>query len=289
MDYLRIAAHAKVNLVLDVLGKRPDGYHQLETIMQSLELCDFVTVKRIEEGIELECDSPQVPLGPENLCYQAAEQLLKYSGRMGGVKIRIEKKIPVAAGLAGGSTDAAATLLGVNFLWGLGLTVGQLVEIGARLGADIPFCLIGGTVLARGIGEKLTLLPPAPSMWLVLVKPAFGVSTAEVYRKFDLVGPLPRLNIAGAVQGLEEQNMGHLLVCMGNALEAVTMVDYPEVRAIRDEMLDLGACRAVMCGSGPTVFAVASSKDQAHKMASYFRSRYGEVIVTRTLSPNSQD
>jgi 4-diphosphocytidyl-2-C-methyl-D-erythritol kinase len=278
-----LKAYAKINLVLDVLGKRPDGYHEISSVMQSVTLADLVTVSHKKEGISVCCDHPGVPSGPDNLAYRAARLLLEEAGIDRGVQILLQKSIPVAAGLAGGSANAAAVLLGINYLFNMGFTPAQLMVYGARLGADVPFCLLGGTAWARGIGDQLTLLPSPPAFWLVLVKPPFGVATAQVYQWYDAAESLAGPDVPRALASLAAGDRDGLIEAMGNALEPVTSARYPEVRQIIEELNDLGSLRAVMCGSGPTVFGVARDEHHARSMALRLSRRYQETYVVRTL------
>ncbi|MGI9860987.1 4-(cytidine 5'-diphospho)-2-C-methyl-D-erythritol kinase [Moorella naiadis] len=285
MDFLTVPAYGKINLTLRVLGRRPDGYHNLSTIFQSIVLADRLTLSRHDKGLHLETTGMLVPAGPGNLVYQAAARLQTRYG-FPGVKITLQKEIPPAAGLAGGSSDAAATLLAVNTLFNLGLTPGQLAWEGATLGADVPFCVLGGTALGRGRGGELTLLPPVPPLWLVLVKPSFGVRTADVYQAWDANpgrGPLEPPDEERALAAISSGNREELLAALGNDLEAVTCRLYPEVTAIKLRLLAEGAERAVMCGSGPAVFGVAAGEKQARRIASRLQDTYPETFITRTL------
>ncbi|MGI9952559.1 4-(cytidine 5'-diphospho)-2-C-methyl-D-erythritol kinase [Moorellaceae bacterium AZ2] len=286
MQGIELQAYAKVNLTLEVKGLRPDGYHEISTIFQSIDLHDTVFLAP-GEGIELEVRGLAAPRGADNLACRAAF-LLKGKYPFPGVKIILKKRIPLAAGLAGGSADAAAVLVGLNYLWGLGLTPGALAGIGAELGADVPFCVLGGTALGRGRGEQLTLLPPPPRLWLVLVKPPFGVSTAAVYRGWDAglasgwEGDLPREE--EALVALHRRDREALVSSLGNFLEGVTFRLYPEVAAIKGRLISLGAEKAVLCGSGPTVFGVAPTREDAERIAAALRQDYPETMVTCTLS-----
>lgn len=285
MDFLTVPAYGKINLTLRVLERRPDGYHNLSTIFQSIALADRLTFSRHQEGLHLETTGVPVPVGPANLVYQAAYRLQTRYG-FPGVKITLQKQIPPAAGLAGGSSDAAATLLAVNTLFNLGLTPGQLAREGVALGADIPFCVLGGTALGRGRGEELTLLPRVPPLWLVLVKPSFGVSTVDVYQAWDANrgwGPLEPPDEERALAAIRSGDRKKLLAALGNDLEAVTCRLYPEVTAIKLRLLAEGAERAVMCGSGPAVFGVAAGEEQARRIAARLQETYPETFVTRTL------
>ncbi|GEA14546.1 MAG: 4-diphosphocytidyl-2-C-methyl-D-erythritol kinase [Moorella sp. (in: firmicutes)] len=285
MDALKVRAYGKINLTLKVLDRRPDGFHNLSTIFQVIALQDTLTFSRCPEGINLEVKGAPLPAGPDNLVYRAAALLQQRYG-FPGVRITLTKRIPLAAGLAGGSSDAAATLLGLNYLYNLGLTPGQLAREGARLGSDVPFCVLGGTALGRGRGEELYLLPPAPRLWLVLVKPPFGVSTAAVYQGWDAApsrqNPEPP-DEEKALAALRAGDREQLVRALGNDLEIVTCRLYPEVMAIKLSLVAAGAERAVLCGSGPTVFGVAPDRETAINIASRLRQTYPETIVTCTL------
>lgn len=285
MDVLTLPAYGKINLTLKVLGQRADGYHNLSTLFQSIALADTLTFSRCREGIHLETSGLPVPEGPENLAYRAAARLQSRYG-FPGVRISLKKQIPLAAGLGGGSADAAATLTGVNALFNLGLTPGQLAREGAALGSDVPFCVIGGTALGQGRGEELFLLPPPPVLWLVLVKPPFGVSTATIYHNWETSSGREALDIPDeekALAAIRRGDRAGLLASMGNDLEAVTCRLYPEVRTIKRRLLAEGAERAVMCGSGPAVFGVVADREIARRIASRLQEAYPETIVTRTI------
>ncbi|GAW91650.1 4-(cytidine 5'-diphospho)-2-C-methyl-D-erythritol kinase [Calderihabitans maritimus] len=282
MTGLTVPAYAKINLTLDVLGKREDNYHEVSMILQSINLRDLVTVSRSGKGITIDSNTAAIPADYDNLAYRAALLLKERTGFTEGIHIYIEKNIPVAAGLGGGSADAAATLIGINYLLGLGLTPGELICLGKQLGADVPFCILGGTALVEGIGEKLTILPKAPTLWLVLAKPEFGVSTAEVYRRFDKNKVTERPDNAAAVEALAREDMELLVANMVNVLETVTLEHYPEVARIKDRMLSLGAMRAVMCGSGPTVMGVFGGQKEAEQAYVLLKEEYPEVFLTRT-------
>ncbi len=285
MDVLQIPAYGKINLTLRVLGRRPDGFHNLSTIFQSIALQDTITVRRRSGSIHLESCGVPLNIGPENLVYRAAA-LLQQKFDLPGAWIKLEKRIPLAAGLAGGSSDAAATLLGINYLYGLGLTPAQLARAGAALGSDVPFCLLGGTALGRGRGEELALLPSPPRLWLVLVKPSFGVSTAAVYREWDAdpgrqVAEPP--DEAGALAALQAGERRQLLASLGNDLEAVTGRLYPEIKALKERLLAAGAEKAVMCGSGPALFGVAPDQKTAARIVSHLQESGLTAIMTWTL------
>lgn len=264
MSELTISAPAKINLSLDVVGRREDGYHNVEMIMQSIDLCDIVKLERTSNPkINLICRHPFVPSGPENLAWKAANLLQKkYQVRYGTV-IRISKNIPVAAGLAGGSSDAAAVLKGLNQLWGLELTEAELAQAGLSLGADIPFCLRGGTAYATGIGENLTIIPSPPKLWVVLLKPNIGISTAEVYKNYSGQLVRRRPDTKGMLKALENGDMQALADGMANVLESVTFARLPLLKRLKQKALELGALAAMMSGSGPTIFALTPEYKRA--------------------------
>lgn len=284
LEEITLRAYAKINLTLEVKGTRDDGYHEISTIFQSIALYDTVTLQQ-REGIELEVKGMEGLQGPENLAWRAAS-LLQEKYYFKGVKIILEKNIPVAAGLGGGSSDAAAVLLGLNYLFDLGLTPGILTSLGERLGADVPFCVLGGTALGRGKGERLFILPPPPRLWLVIVRPSFAVSTREIYAGWDAgvndkVSGLPREE--EAVEALYRGDRQALVASLGNVLEKVTCSLYPEVKMIKESLLACGAEKAVMCGSGPAVFGVAPNREEAERIAQRLKPKYPDTFVTHTI------
>ncbi|MDA8235800.1 MAG: 4-(cytidine 5'-diphospho)-2-C-methyl-D-erythritol kinase [Clostridia bacterium] len=278
---ITIKARAKINLTLDVVGRLPDGYHEVEMVMQALELHDTLTLRSQEEGIAIACDHPQVPTGEGNLVYRCARALQQATGIDRGVHITIDKRLPVAAGLAGGSSNGAAALIGLNKLWNLGLTREQLMEIGVTLGADIPFCILGGTALAKGKGEKLTPLQGIKGLPVVLVNPPMGVSTAEVYKNFDGAKVSHRPNIRAMIDALASGDCRGVVDNLGNVLETVTLEMHPEIAIIKVELLAAGALGVLMSGSGPTVFAITTSQEEGAKIAQRLTHR-GAVFVTST-------
>jgi 4-diphosphocytidyl-2-C-methyl-D-erythritol kinase len=284
LQEITLRAYAKINLTLEVKGTRSDGYHEISTIFQSIALYDKITLQQADD-IELEVRGMEGLKGPENLAWQAA-LLLRESYPFKGVRIILEKNIPVAAGLGGGSSDAAAVLLGLNYLFDLGLTPGILASLGERLGADVPFCVLGGTALGKGKGEKLLILPPPPRLWLVIVKPSFSVSTREIYASWDAgvgCGDLGLPREEEAIAALYRGDREALIASLGNALEKVTSALYPEVGVIKKSLLDCGAEKVVMCGSGPAVFGVVPSRAEAERIAQELSSKYPETFVTHTL------
>lgn len=285
MDKINLKAYAKINLCLDIVNKRADGYHNLRTIMQSVDLFDQIEIQvcKSTHSIHIESDHPELPLDERNLAYKAAKAIFEKAGIQGGARIRITKNIPLAAGLAGGSSNAAAVLHGLNILYGLNLTVAQLVHIGKSLGADVPFCVVGGTVLAAGIGDRLSFLQPIQEYNILLVKPKVGVSTKDVYSRVDIKNLTSRPDIEKAVQSIENNDLPGLTSSMGNVLEPITSSMVKEVLEIKNKMLTMGADGALMCGSGPTVFAICSSNNKAESMLKYFRNVYEQVYLCKTI------
>ena len=284
MNQLIVHCPAKVNLTLGIQGKRLDGYHELETIMQSISLEDTLYLSSEGTGISLVADYPGLPVGEDNLIYRAAVLLRDYTGANKGVRITLKKQIPLAAGLAGGSTDAAGTLRALNRLWGLGLTAPELEELGSQLGSDVPFSLRGGTALARGRGEKLTFLEGPGDWWLTLVKIPVSISTAAVYHSFRLEAVTQQPDQEAMLDAIRKDRLKEAGLNLVNVLETVTIPWYPEIGAVRAEMVERGAIGALMSGSGPTVFGLVADRAEAIRLAAAFRDRYREVYVVRTLS-----
>lgn len=276
-------AHGKINLTLDVLNRRPDGYHEVEMIMQSIALHDVLEFTSTGPAVTLAAQGGEVPLGEDNLIIKAARLLQQHTGCRQGAAINLQKNIPVAAGLAGGSTDAAATLTGLNELWGLKLNKDELKGLGRRLGADVPFCLLGGTALARGIGEKLTALPPASTLGLILVKPPFGVSTAAVYQNFRPDRVIQRPDHQRMVENLAAGNVPGIGAGVCNVLESVTIGMHPEIGTIKKQLLEAGCCGVLMSGSGPTVFGITFRQADAEKIFLKLNFPGMQVIVSRTV------
>ncbi|MGX8714249.1 MAG: 4-(cytidine 5'-diphospho)-2-C-methyl-D-erythritol kinase [Lachnospiraceae bacterium] len=264
MRQIRLKAMAKVNLSLDVLRRREDGYHEVRMIMQSVNLYDKLFIAESEEpGIRLTTNRSFLPTGPDNLVYRAADLLMTEFGIRSGLDIHLDKFIPVAAGMAGGSTDAASTLIGINRIFDLGLSCQDLMDRGVRLGADIPYCILGGTALSEGIGEVLTPLPDAPKGYILIAKPAVSVSTKYVYSNLHLDQVTSHPDIDGQIDAIRRQDFLDMADLCGNVLETVTISAYPEIQKIKDFMLKTGASGSLMSGSGPTVFGLFSN----HRLA----------------------
>lgn len=284
MTELRLRANAKINLFLEVLDKRPDGYHNIETVFQSIDLHDVVTLRENSPGVVVvRCDDPRVPLDNSNLAYRAAELLLRESGKRRGVEIHILKRIPVGAGLAGGSTDAAAALVGLNELWGIGYKIDDLIQLGGKLGADVPFCVMGGTALGRGRGDELTRLSSFSEIPVAIANPGFQVSTAWAYGSLGNLG-LTRARksaniLVGKMQHGDISDVGKELF---NIFESVVTAEYPLVSQMKGEFMRAGALGALMTGSGPTVFALAPDASSAEHICQQAGHLADFCIATRT-------
>ena len=270
MRGVRLRAFAKVNFALDVLGIRGDGYHDISTVMQSISLSDEVDIERIAEGFEFDFEPEGVEIGPpeRNTAYVAWKSLQRLTGLTLPVRVSLRKWIPVGAGLGGGSADAAAVLVGLNELFGLGLGTVGLREVGARVGADVPFCISGGTALGEGVGEKLTQLPGPPAHHLVLAKPHRSADTGEIYRAHDATGAKSALCAAPVVSALRSRNLRDLAAAVGNDLVSVTSDLVPEVEALRRDLLARGALGATMSGSGTAVYGIFDDEGIAARAAS---------------------
>lgn len=274
MDKVLLNSQAKVNLSLDVCGVRDDGYHTVQMVMQKCNLCDSVYVEKIESGIELSCNLYFLPTDEKNIAYKAARLFFEETGIRGGVRIRIEKRIPVSAGLAGGSGNAAAVLQGLNMLYETALGEEKLEAMGLKLGADVPYCLRGGTVLAEGIGEKLTDLPALPKTPIVIAKPKISVSTPEIYNAIDREEIIEHPDTKGLVEALEKRDVRAVAAKMHNVMEPVTHKLHPVIGEIKNILLSYGALGAVMSGSGPSVFGLFADFGAAKKAGAALKENY---------------
>lgn len=272
---------AKINLGLDILGMRPDRYHEVAMLMQSLALADTVALTDAPELV-VTTDRDDLEGGPSNLAYQAAELMGRFARRTPRVHIHIEKKIFLAAGLAGGSTDAAAVLRGLNRYWELDLPADRLERLGAQLGSDVPFCVRGGTSLATGRGEILTPLPDLPVQYIVLAKPRVAVSTPWAYREYDKQKNVVHPDIAALADAVRQGRVDKLPRLLGNVLEPVTAAAHAEIGEIKQVMRGHGALAAMMSGSGPTVFGIAPTREAAAAIADRLAARDLEIAVTET-------
>lgn len=266
MRQIVLKAYAKINLGLDVIGKRPNGYHDVRMIMQSIGLYDQLTMKKIrEDEILLSSNVGTLPNNEQNLVYKAIRLMKTEYNITMGVKADLEKRIPVAAGMAGGSTDCAAALIGMNRLFELGLSLERLMELGAKLGADVPYCIMGGTALAEGIGEILTPLEPIPQCYILIAKPGISVSTRFVYENLEVDKLAYHPDIDGMMERIERGDLTGVTDRLSNVLETVTEKKYPIITKIKNAMKEAGAMNSLMSGSGPTVFGIYADKETAMK------------------------
>ncbi len=276
-------APAKINLSLDVLHKRNDGFHEVEMVMTTVDLADRIELKLLPyDKIKVESESRFVPNDERNLAYRAAKLMKDHFKIKKGVRIFIEKNIPVAAGLAGGSSDAAAVLRGVNKLWKIGASLDELAELGAKIGSDVSFCVYGGTALAKGRGEQILELPAPPPCWVVLAKPAIGVSTQTVYQKLN-IKQAEHPDTQSMIAALEEQSFEKICAQVGNTLEGVTTRLHPEVNQIKEKMQQAGADAVLMSGSGPTVFALVAQDGRVQRIYNSLKGFCPEVYIVRML------
>ena len=274
--HLELKAYGKINLGLDVVRRREDGYHEVRMIMQTVRVYDAIELNRTEEeGIRLSTNLYYLPDNENNLGYRAAKLLMDEFGIRDGVEIKMKKFIPVAAGMAGGSSDAAAVLFGVNKMFGLGLSKQELMERGVRLGADVPYCIMRGTALSEGIGEILTPLPPMPQCRVLIAKPSVSVSTKHVYENLNLpsLGAEAHPDIDAMRAAIEKKDLSGVVSQLGNVLETVTIPENPVIQTLKDKMMEMGADGSLMSGSGPTVFGLFTNQTAAQ--AAYEELRYG--------------
>lgn len=266
MDKIQLKALAKINLGLDVLRRREDGYHEVKMIMQTIGLHDDLEIRKTKTpGIQVKTNLYYLPTNENNLVYKAAKLLMDEFQIQDGVSIQLKKRIPVAAGMAGGSSDGAAVLWGINQMYGLGLSMQALMERGVRLGADVPYCIQRGTALAEGIGEKLSVLPPMPKCTILIAKPGISVSTKFVYENLHAndLKPEQHPDVDSMIEAMRQKDLGLLCSRMGNVLETVTIPAYPVINEIKRTMIDNGAIGSMMSGSGPTVFGIYDSQAAA--------------------------
>ena len=275
MDKIQLKALAKINLVLDVLRRREDGYHEVKMIMQTIGLHDDLEIRKTKTpGIQVKTNLYYLPTNENNLVYKAAKLLMDEFQIQDGVSIQLKKRIPVAAGMAGGSSDGAAVLWGINQMYGLGLSMQALTERGVRLGADVPYCIQRGTALAEGIGEKLSVLPPMPKCTILIAKPGISVSTKFVYENLHAndLKPEQHPDVDSMIEAMRQKDLGLLCSRMGNVLETVTIPAYPVINEIKRTMMDNGAIGSMMSGSGPTVFGIFDSPAAAKQAVKAVRA-----------------
>ena len=272
MNQITERAYAKINLALDVLRRRPDGYHDVRMVMQTVHLYDKLTLSKSREpGISLKTNLPFLPGNENNLVYRAIDLFCKTYGIDCGIRATLEKRIPIAAGMAGGSSDAAAAFRAMNELFHINASLEDLQALGVKLGADIPYCIIGGTALAEGIGEKLTALPAAPACSCLIVKPNFHLSTKLVYENLTLDDPSAHPDIDAMLDAVHTNSYKQMTSSIGNILETVSIRLYPEIAEIKQEMLALGADCSLMSGSGPSVFGLFEHRQVAERAYRKFR------------------
>lgn len=283
MKSITLQTPAKINLSLDVLRDRDDGYHDVKMIMQTIDLHDEVLIEEAEKGIDVECSNEYIPSGRDNIAYKAAKLLMECCGLEKGVKIKIRKRIPASSGLGGGSSDAAAVLKGMNEIFALGLGRQELSVLGKKIGADVPYFLWGGTALAEGIGEIITELKRLSGVDIVLVMPNFSVSTAWVYGNLDFseIGERPDTDLL--VKAVLENRVDIIAKNMRNVLETVTIKRHGIIAEIKSCLVELGALGSMMSGSGPSVFGIYADKQSARYACERMKDRGWDCILTRTL------
>ena len=285
MNEIKINSYSKINLALNILDKRKDGYHEVETIIQSINLADKVIITEEKEGIKIKCNHPQVPVDSQSLAYKSAEKMLKKYGIERGVKIEIDKKIPLASGMAGGSANSATILVGINKLFSLNLSNEVLREIGEELGTDVPFCIQNGTALAYQRGEKITLLPPInPPLWIVVINPGFKISTQWAYNNLDLEKVKGRKdNTKAMLTVLKEGKSQEIAKNLFNSFEELVIKKFPEIEKVKDRLINEGALGALMSGSGPTVFGIAQNKKEALQIYEKLKLEYKSIWVVHSI------
>lgn len=282
MEELIIESYGKINLALDVLYKRPDGYHELNTVMQQISLSDKLIFKEIESGIIVESRGLKIPLDSTNLVYRAWEKLKPFSKTDRGIHITIEKNIPVAAGLAGGSSNGAATLKALNQMWNLNLSLNELMEIGVRLGADIPFCLLGGTALAEGIGDILTPLKSFKDVLILIGNPGIGVSTEYAYGRLNLQKD-HRIDIPKLISCMDSKDLKCVAERFENIMEEPIIREHPIIKEVKDNMIANGALGTLMSGSGPTVFGLFEDEDRIKHAKEKLLEIIDKVYICKTI------
>ena len=285
MNKIEIDSYSKINLTLNILGKRRDGYHDIETIMQSINLADRIFIKEEKEEIKIKCSHPLVPVDTQSLTYRSAEKILNRYRIKKGVKIEIDKKIPLASGMAGGSANSASILVGINKLFALNLSNKVLREIGEELGMDVPFCIQNGTALAYHKGEKVTPLPPInPPLWTIIINPGFEIPTKWAYNNLDL-GLIKREknNTITMLKALKKGGLEGIAKNLFNSFEELIIKKYPEIGKIKDRLIEEGALGTLMSGSGPTVFGIAQNKEQALKIYEKLKSEYKLIWAVQTI------
>lgn len=280
---MRTKAYAKINILLDVVGKKENGYHLLEMIMQSIDLYDVIDVNKIEKGIKISCNKSYIPINNKNIAYKAAELFINTYEIKEGVSINIYKNIPTSAGLGGGSADGAAVLKAMRTIFNVNVTDKELEELGAKIGADVPFCINGGTAFCEGIGEVITPIRKFKDKILVVVKPKFGVSTKWVYSEYDKLSDVKKPKTEKILDAVKNDKIKAVSAEMANVLEDVTISKYGIIDRIKKDMIKIGALGAMMSGSGPSVFAFFEDSLSAQRCFEKMKENYPETFITRTI------
>jgi 4-diphosphocytidyl-2-C-methyl-D-erythritol kinase len=285
MKEVEIDSYSKINLTLNILAKRQDGYHNIETIMQSINLADRVFIKEEKEGIKIKCNHPQVPIDDQSLAYRSAEKILNRCRVTKGVKIEIDKKIPLASGMAGGSANSASILVGINKLFTLNLSNEDLRGMGEELGMDVPFCIQNGTALAYHRGEKVTSLSPVnPPLWIIIINPGFEIPTKWAYNNLDLnLIKREKNNTKAMLEALKGGGARGIAKNLFNSFEELIIEKYPEIGKIKDRLIEEGALGALMSGSGSTVFGIAQNEEQALKIYKNLKSEYKSIWIVHSI------
>ena len=285
MKEVEIDSYSKINLTLNILAKRQDGYHDIETIMQSINLTDRLFIKEEKEGIKIKCTHPQVPIDNQSLAYKSAEKILSRYRITKGVKIEIEKNIPLASGMAGGSANSASILLGINKLFDLNLSNKDLRGIGKELGMDVPFCIQNGTALAYHKGEKVIPLSPInPPLWIIVINPGFKISSEWAYNNIDLDQiKKEKNNTKDMIKALKKGELEEIAKNLFNSFDGLMIKKYPEIEKIKDRLIKEGVLGALMSGSGPTVFGIARNKEHALKIYERLKSEFISIWVVHTV------
>lgn len=283
MKEIKLNAYAKINLSLDVLKRREDGYHEVKMIMQQIDLKDEIILTEIESGIKIECSNPKIPTDSSNLVYKAYDIMSNEFNISKGIKVRINKKIPMAAGLAGGSSDCAQTIIGLNELWNLNLNQKELMDIGVKIGADVPYCIMGGTALAEGIGEKLTKISGFSGKYILIAKPNIDVSTAYVYKNLDIHNINKHPDTEAMIDAINNDDIYIVVDNMVNVLENVTIKKYSIIEDIKKDMIDNGALGSLMSGSGPTVFGIFDDYEKGKACEVFLKNNSNDVFFIKTI------
>jgi len=285
MKEIGIDSYSKINLTLNILGKRRDGYHNIETIMQSINLADRIVIREEREGVKIKCSHPLVPTDTQSLTYRSAEKILSKYRIKKGVNIEIDKKIPLASGMAGGSANSASILVGINKLFALNLSDKDLKEIGEELGMDVPFCIQNGTALAYHRGEKVTPLPPmTPPLWIIVINPGFEIPTKWAYNNLNLESIRgEKSNTIAMLKALKDGGLEGIAKNLFNSFEELIITKYREIGEIKDRLIEEGVLGALMSGSGPTVFGIAQNKENALKIYEKLKPEYKLIWAVHTI------